>query len=146
MSESNGSVAVCIRLEGDLERSVMVNLTTLSDTAQGEYSVHGVLNVLCIYTEIFILVNLFCTMLLSQCTDGLDFTLVQMSLIFVQAPTIQCVEILIMDDIILENDESFSVSLSTNDGAVNVLQDQALVTITDNDSMCNLQHYSNILK
>ena len=85
-------------------------------------------------------------MSLFQCTEELDYTLVQMPLVFVQAPTIQCVEIPIMDDIILENDESFSVSLSTNDGAVNILQDQALVTITDNDSMCNLQHYSNILK
>ena len=138
VNETNGSVTVCVRLEGDLERSVIVNLTTLSDTAQGEYSAHGVLDVLCIYTEIFILVNLFCTVLLSQCTDGLDFTSVQMSLIFVQGTTIQCMEIPIMDDIVLEDDESFSVSLSTNDGAVNILQDQAVVTITDNDSMCNL--------
>ena len=75
---------------------------------------------------------------LSQCTDGLDFTLVQMSLIFVQDTIIQCVEILIMDDIILENDESFSVSLGTTDGAVNILQDQAVVTITDDDSMYDL--------
>lgn len=138
VNETNGSVTVCVRLEGDLERSVIVNLTTLSDTAQGEYSAQGVLDVLCIYTEIFILVNLFCTVLLSQCTDGLDFTSVQMSLIFVQGTTIQCMEIPIMDDIVLEDDESFSVSLSTNDGAVNILQDQAVVTITDNDSMCNL--------
>ena len=79
---------------------------------------------------------------LSQCTDGLDFTLVQMSLIFVQDTIIQCVEILIMDDIILENDESFSVSLGTTDEAVNILQDQAVVTITDNDSMCNLILFS----
>ena len=79
----------------------------------------------------------FYTMSLSQCTDGLDFTLVQIPLIFVQGNIIQCVEILIMDDIILESDESFSVSLSTTDGAVNILQDQAVVTITDNDSMCN---------
>ena len=35
INEDNGSVTVCIRLEGDLERSAMVNLTTLSDTAQG---------------------------------------------------------------------------------------------------------------
>ena len=79
---------------------------------------------------------------LSQCTDGLDFTLVQMSLIFVQDTIIQCVEILIMDDIILENDESFSVSLGTTDEAVNILQDQAVITITDNDSMCNLILFS----
>ena len=42
-----------------------------------------------------------------------------------------------MDDIILESDESFSVSLGTTDGAVNILQDQTVVTITDNESMCN---------
>lgn len=90
---------------------------------------------MCIYTEISIL---FCTMLLSQCTDGIDFTFLQTSLIFVEGITIQCVEIPIMDDIDLENDESFSVSLSTSNGAVNILQDQAVVTITDNDSMCNL--------
>ena len=77
-------------------------------------------------------------MSLFQCTEELDYTLVQMPLVFVQGTTIQCVEILITDDVILESDEAFSVSLSTNDGAVNVLQDQALVTITDNDSMCNL--------
>lgn len=45
VNENNGSVTVCIRLEGHLERSVMVNLTTLSDTAQGEYGAHGVLDV-----------------------------------------------------------------------------------------------------
>ena len=74
---------------------------------------------------------------LPQCADGLDFALVQMSLIFVQDIIIQCVEIPIMDDILLENDESFIVSLGTTDGAVNILQEQAVVTITDNDSMCN---------
>ena len=75
---------------------------------------------------------------LSQCTDGLDFTLIQMSLTFVQGTVIQCVEIPIMDDITLENDESFSVSLGTTDEAVNILQDQAVVSITDDDSMYDL--------
>ena len=45
VNENNGSVTVCIRLEGDLERSAMVNLTTLSDTALGKCSLHSVLNV-----------------------------------------------------------------------------------------------------
>ena len=45
INENNGSVTVCIRLEGDLERSVMVNLTTLSDTAQGKCTLHSVLDV-----------------------------------------------------------------------------------------------------
>ena len=45
VNENNGSVTVCIRLEGDLERSVIVNLTTLSITAQGKCSVHSVLDV-----------------------------------------------------------------------------------------------------
>ena len=45
VNENNGSVTVCIRLEGDLERSAIINLTTLSDTAQGKCSVHSVFNV-----------------------------------------------------------------------------------------------------
>ena len=45
VNENNGSVTVCIRLEGDLERSAMVNLTTLSDTAQGKHCVHYILDV-----------------------------------------------------------------------------------------------------
>ena len=48
VNENNGSVTVCIRLEGDLERSAMANLTTLSDTALGLYSVHGVLVHVCV--------------------------------------------------------------------------------------------------
>ena len=51
-----------------------------------------------------------------------------------------------MDDVILEIDESFIVSLSTTDGAVNILQDEAVVTIIDNDSMCNSWHYSQLEK
>ena len=35
VNENNGSVTVCIRLEGDLERSAMANLATLSNIAQG---------------------------------------------------------------------------------------------------------------
>ena len=81
--------------------------------------------------------NLFFIMPLSQCTDGLDFTLVQMPLIFVEGTIIQCVEIPIMDEVILEDDECFIVSLSRTDGAVTILQDQTVVTIIDNDSMCN---------
>ena len=47
-----------------------------------------------------------------------------------------------MDDVTLENDESFIVSLGTTDGAVNILQDQTVVTIIDNDSMCNFTLFS----
>ena len=45
VNENNGSITVCIRLEGDLERSVMVNLTTPSNTAQSKCSVQSVFNV-----------------------------------------------------------------------------------------------------
>ena len=94
---------------------------------------------MCMHVHNFhLVINLFCSMPLSQCTDGFDFALVQIPLMFMQGTMIRCVEIPIMDDFILENDESFSVSLGTTDGAVNILQDQAVVTITDNDSMYDL--------
>ena len=94
---------------------------------------------MCMHVHNFhLVINLFCSMPLSQCTDGFDFALVQIPLMFMQGTMIRLVEIPIMDDFILENDESFSVSLGTTDGAVNILQDQAVVTITDNDSMYDL--------
>lgn len=41
-----------------------------------------------------------------------------------------------MNDTFLELDENFIVSLDTSDRAINILQNQATVTIIDNDSKC----------
>lgn len=46
----------------------------------------------------------------------------------------RCVEIEIMDDTILEDSESFYVSLSTSDPAIVVHSESSTVWIDDNDS------------
>ena len=49
----------------------------------------------------------------------------------------QCVNISIIDDTIVEDDETFSVSLISTDLAVNITVSDATVTINpDNDSTC----------
>ena len=54
----------------------------------------------------------------------------------------QCSSIPIVDDTILENDEVFSVQLSTLDPDVNLTPSTATVTIEDDDSeLYNLSHY-----
>ena len=63
-------------------------------------------------------------------------------LTFQSAAVSQCTDISIEDDTILENDEVFSVQLSTLDQDVNLTLSTAIVTIEDNDSeLCNLSHY-----
>ena len=66
---------------------------------------------------------------------GIDFNSTTSSLLF--TPTNsgdpQCTDISIVDDTILENDEVFSVELSTNDLDVDFETASAMVTISDND-------------
>ena len=57
-----------------------------------------------------------------------------MDLTFLQGISQQCANIAISDDAILENDELFSVQLTTTDQAVTLSPSSATVTIGDDDS------------
>ena len=46
----------------------------------------------------------------------------------------QCIDIAILDDDILESDETLSISLTADQLGVNIDVSEAIVTITDNDS------------
>ena len=46
----------------------------------------------------------------------------------------QCIEIDIVDDLILESNEMFSIFLTSDQPGVNIGVSEATVTITDNDS------------
>ena len=46
----------------------------------------------------------------------------------------QCIDIAILDDDILESDETLSISLTADQLGVNIDVSEATVTITDNDS------------
>ena len=65
---------------------------------------------------------------------GDDYMAVSDSLTFgPSSPTKQCVSITLLDDDYLEENETFSVSASTADSAVDIVSDTTVVTIVDND-------------
>ena len=62
-----------------------------------------------------------------------------MELTFLQGTSQQCANISISDDTVLENNEFFSVQLTTTDQAVTLSPRSATVTIGDDDStLCSL--------
>ncbi|MFN2513298.1 MAG: DUF4394 domain-containing protein [Pyrinomonadaceae bacterium] len=67
-------------------------------------------------------------------SDRTDFTPVFRTLTFAPGETSKTVRILIIDDVSIENDETFTVSLSGAVGSTLGAPSAALVTITDNDS------------
>ena len=69
-------------------------------------------------------------------TDPSDYTTVTAQLTFQATVTQQCSSISIVDDTILENDEVFSVQLSTLDPDVNLTPSTATVTVENDDSEC----------
>ena len=133
--ESASSVTVCAFLTGQIERDVLVTMTTVRGTAQGMY-LHDLLHIhwrdesqcLAYPSPLYYLVSP---------TDLSDFTRVTAQLTFQATVTLQCSSISIMDDTILENDEVFSVQLSTLDPDVNLTPSTATVTIENNDSECH---------
>ena len=50
-----------------------------------------------------------------------------------------CRNVSSVDDDILEEDEDFTLILTTTDGSVNLNPDEAVVTIIDDDRMLNAQ-------
>ena len=130
--ESTSFVTVCAFLTGQTERDILVTMTTVQGTAQGMY-LHDLLYIhwhnksQCLSHPSH-LVSL---------TGTIDYTTVTAQLTFQATVTLQCSSISIVDDTILENDEVFSVQLSTLDQDVNLTPSTATVTIEDNDSECH---------
>lgn len=65
---------------------------------------------------------------------GLDYSAITTTLTFSVSMATQVVTIPIRDDLVVENRESFTVALATNDRAVTLRLQSATVYITDNDS------------
>lgn len=66
-------------------------------------------------------------------TEGSDFTPVSEVLLFT-AEGVECIDVLVNDDGILEETEFFFLELSTTDPRSIMLSPQATVNILDNDS------------
>ena len=74
-----------------------------------------------------------------------DFTAETVFLTFLPSTTLQCDQIFIINDTILENDEFFLVELNSLDQAVIIGLRSATVTIgADNDGKIRSRRYNNI--
>ena len=68
------------------------------------------------------------------CIANVDYSLIaDIPLIFTGTNRIQCSSIPILEDTIVELDETFSVMLSTSNSAINLIRNSASVSIRDND-------------
>ena len=80
----------------------------------------------------FYIHNLVC----SSTTASADYTSRVSQEVVITLPvsgSVYCTDIVINEDILVEGDEMFLVSLTTNDPAVDLANDEAQITILDND-------------
>ena len=122
VSEENGEVRACAILNGTIEKTVQVFFTTsISGQASGKKKTL-VLVIECVYLKLF---HFFAA--------NMDFIELAQDLIFSIDTTTLCVNISIVDDQILESEESFELKLDAAETS-RVLLNSATVTITDTDS------------
>ena len=141
VSEDAGSVYITLSVQNEvLDRDVIVTLSTVNGTAMCEslkplhlnvqFHWHHCQSTPCVHYLIS--------------PAGMDYEAVTTNLTFnVSMPT-QMVTILIFDDLIVENDKSFRVTLATFDTAVTQRLQTASVTIRDNDSKLHCSQYTYI--
>ena len=67
-------------------------------------------------------------------TGGADYTPVNETLTFSSATQTICINIMINDDTVVENDSIFDVVLSTNDDSITVKNNLSQVIVKDDDS------------
>ena len=82
----------------------------------------------------------------SSPSGGVDYTSITVTLIFDGSNTRQCNEVAITDDNIYEDDETFSVTLTTGDEDVTLEPDNGIVTITDDDGSFHYLAYMHTYK
>ena len=79
--------------------------------------------------------GLWCAISFSLTVGGSDYTSLSMDLTFNSVTTSQRVTVATSTDSVIENEETFTLALTENDAAVNMVTPQsATVTITDNTS------------
>ena len=101
--------------------------------------VHKVTLVVCVI--IFVNINssqllCLCLFLLCEFLVNMDFSFPSnTSLSFIGTNGVECLNITILDDVIVEMNETFSVFLNSSNDAVDIAQNSATVTIIDDDTV-----------
>ena len=128
VEESDLSLTVCIESRVELERIVNVDIALVNGSAEGRFSV-----------PFFLL--LYCWIFNN--TGDVDFHIASnaSTVAFTANETMHCIDISIEADGVLEENEMFSVMLSTTEERVNLAPELANITIIDDDSkLCNYTH------
>ena len=119
VSEAEFSVDVTVSLfSGSLDTAVTVNIATMDGSAIGKDEQHRI------------------TILTSQLppTAPSDYTTTELTLTFNSSITTVTIPISIIDDDILETNETFLLRLSSEDPTLGVAPSDAMITIIDDDS------------
>ena len=85
----------------------------------------------CVAASLYSLISLLCF--------TADFEPVGISLTFAAGSSLgtqECVDVAITDDDVFEDDETFSVTLTTDDGSVDTVPDRTDITIVDDEGDC----------
>ena len=115
---------MCVTLTGEIGTSITLQLTTSNDTATCNVP-H---NSRCTY-----IVQVKCFFL----TAGEDYTHIDEELVILpgQQESEHCMMVNILNDTILENNETFTISLKSDEIGVNITLSEATVSIIDNDGL-----------
>ena len=123
VGEGDGEVEVCVIIRGQTERNISVTVSAMSGTASGRHArFHIIVN-----EPVIISINI----------SDEDFHTFTTDLTY--TPSLDrnqtlCVNITIMDDSILENEEDFTVSISSTDSSV-ITGPPSTISIIDNDGI-----------
>ena len=130
-----GNVSVCVSASNAVGRNVTVTLNTAVVTAKGGLYRHKDI-ILCFS-------HLLLIFILWHRKDGGDYMGVTKDIVFgPNEPLLeQCVEILLIEDEVVENSETFLVSLVSTDEDVTLQNSMATVTIIDDDCKTYIKFY-----
>ena len=136
VTEDEGAVQVCatLSLGTELEVDITVTLATSDGTGMRVYKTSN--SSLCEPLHVFPIA-----------TNGSDYLGVSMDLIFtagITNGTMQCLNAIINTTCTVEEDETFTVTLTTSSSVVTLGNDVTTVVIMDNDSMTHNNYYDTV--
>ena len=122
MEGSNETSSVCLVSSGESDIPFTVSLGTLSGTAEGMMDMHDSVTHITDPTSILL--------------GTLDYRVIEgANLTFEVSQQRKCIDIAVIDDAVLESDESFTLILASSSESISVLTRSCTVSITDDDGM-----------
>ena len=123
VAEDEGTVQVCATLITPFVTEFDITVTLATSNGTG----------MCVQQ-----LTLPCVNNVVPAINGYDYLGVSMDLVFTAGTsngTMQCINVAIIDDSLVESNETFTVTLTTSNSVVELGENLTTITITDTDSM-----------